>query len=124
MGTEALKVKNETKSDQNDYNSSDLLSQWLNSLETRSSLFWLHYVECNFRSREHSGSREHSEVGRSNSVETPDSSFDNSSSSEFTEDSSLENTNSLPDQDTFSGNYGFIITLHEHFVLYIIAKYC
>lgn len=30
-----------------DYTSSDLLSQWFNSLETRSSLFWLHYVECN-----------------------------------------------------------------------------
>ncbi|XP_017772966.1 PREDICTED: uncharacterized protein LOC108560052 [Nicrophorus vespilloides] len=30
--------------------SADLLTQWLDSLETRSSLFWLHYVECNSRS--------------------------------------------------------------------------
>lgn len=35
----------------------DLLTQWLNSLETRTSLFWLHYVECNFKNNSEEASR-------------------------------------------------------------------
>ncbi|XP_071057371.1 FH1/FH2 domain-containing protein 3 isoform X1 [Onthophagus taurus] len=46
MGTESLPV--ESGDGFQDY-APDLLTQWLNSLETRTSLFWMHYVECNFK---------------------------------------------------------------------------
>lgn len=38
--------------DNNATDKNDLLSQWLNSLETRSSLFWLHYIDCNLSDEE------------------------------------------------------------------------
>lgn len=77
-------IKNETE-----YNSStDLLSQWLNSLETRSSLFWLHYAECNFK--ETNFCDDYDDEG--------DLSLTNSS------DSGLENPNSFIDIDTDDSN--------------------
>lgn len=53
MATETLLMKSLSKGDLNlnygNYaNSSELLSKWFNSLEARSSLFWLHYLNCNF----------------------------------------------------------------------------
>lgn len=76
-----------------DYNfncsSSDLLSQWLNSLETRSSLFWLHYVECNYNQK-NAGKKDFCE----DSDEGEELSLTNSS------DSGLENSNSFTDNDT------------------------
>lgn len=103
MGTETLTIKNDkNKSDQSEYSGSELLSQWLTSLESRSSFFWLHYVECNIRSREH-GYGEHGEIGRCHSVETPESGCGTSASSDYTEDSSLETSTSFTDHDGFSG---------------------
>lgn len=51
MTTESLLMDNLSKSDL-DYggysqNSTHLLSKWLNTLETQSSLFWLHCIGCN-----------------------------------------------------------------------------
>lgn len=51
MTTETLVMDNLSKSDL-DYggysqNSTHLLSKWLNTLETQSSLFWLHCIGCN-----------------------------------------------------------------------------
>lgn len=54
MATETLLIKNLSKNDLHlNYggftsSSSDLLSKWFSSLEARSSLFWLHYLNCTF----------------------------------------------------------------------------
>lgn len=75
-----------------EYDSNELLSQWLNSLETRSSLFWLHYVECNYNSS--------SDGARSNSVETQESSSaEASSTSDYADDYCIDFGD-----DIFAGN--------------------
>lgn len=61
MGTENLLLEtccsNNTGDNSNNTGPPDLLTQWLNSLETRTSLFWLHYVECNFKNNSEEASR-------------------------------------------------------------------
>ncbi|CAH0547380.1 unnamed protein product [Brassicogethes aeneus] len=70
MGTETLVIKNLSKReiDYGGYESesADLLSQWLNSLETRSSLFWLHYIDGDLPSEEDDEKKEQ----RANSLES------------------------------------------------------
>lgn len=69
MGTETLVIKNLSKNkiDYGGYESesADLLSQWLNSLESRSSLFWLHYIDGDLPSDDEED-KEH----RANSLES------------------------------------------------------
>lgn len=70
MDTETLMIGSLSKSDI-DYGcykgpSADLLSQWLNSLETRSSWFWLHYIDADLSADE----AEHEK--RANSLESTD----------------------------------------------------
>ncbi|CAG9824324.1 unnamed protein product [Phaedon cochleariae] len=62
--------ENITEQDYSDYNneSPSLLSQWMKSLETRSSLFWLHYVDPTF-------GENHEHEKRANSLESTDGSF-------------------------------------------------
>lgn len=97
MGIESQIKDSETTQNESDYNyngaSTDLLSQWLNSLETRSSLFWLHYVECNFKDGDSSGTNK-----IQYDQESDEGAASLTNSSEYT-DSGLENCNSLTDND-------------------------
>lgn len=60
MSTQTIVIENITEA--TDYgsfkSSSDILSQWLNSLETRSSLFWLRYHENDEESEKRANSLE------------------------------------------------------------------
>lgn len=66
MSRQRLVIENESNVSYTNYKrqSADLLSQWLNSLETRSSLFWLRYIDNEFNDEEHEK--------RANSLESTD----------------------------------------------------
>lgn len=95
MVIESDKLSDNYSQNETDYNyncsSSDLLSQWLNSLETRSSLFWLHYVECNLNEKT---------VIKNGGFEGEEESDEGELSLTNSSDSGLENSNSFTDNDT------------------------
>lgn len=70
----------------------DLLTQWLNSLETRTSLFWLHYVECNFKNNSEEACKFREKLGSEESASL-------SSSSLFTEET-VSDFDSLKDSNS------------------------
>lgn len=129
MGTESLiesKIppnNNENRDENIDYDtfeSSALLSQWLNSLESRSSLFWLNYIDDD-------GDEDEDDIKekRANSLESTEA-----TTSEDTDDSLSDEPNSLdmflmtPCRSIAHRDSDLLVALTENCTLGPVCYFC
>lgn len=125
MGTETLiepKALPNNEDTDYEYESSALLSQWLNSLESRSSLFWLNYIDDD---GDDDDETEDVKEKRANSLESTEA-----TTSEDTDDSLSDESNSLdmfltaPCRSIAHRDSDLLVALTENCTLGPVCYFC